>query len=274
MNHRYQDVERANREDPDSQTSPYYGDERYAGRPGYDRPPEPSPPPGARRQKLRRYRGPRGGYGRAWEWPDQVWSGRGRFDEGEIGQRRYGAASQQFAPGGYGPRMYGQDQYGWIEYDEPRYVGSLYRGERFGEEPYREHEWQRSKERPGLIAKLYARGPKGYTRSDERIEDDISERLWRAEHIDSREVTVVVENGVVKLTGTVPERWMRHEIEDIVDSCMGVKDIENNVRVLSGMTEEAEIETPRAGRRPKSAGSATTTGTASGTRRSRRASRK
>jgi hypothetical protein len=134
--------------------------------------------------------------------------------------------------------VYGQDEYGWIEYDEPRYVGSLYRGERRGEEPYREHERPRSKERPGLIARLYARGPKGYTRSDERIKEDISERLWRAGHVDSSEVTVAVENGIVAFAGTVPERWMRHEIENIADSCMGVKDIRNDVRVLRRMSEE------------------------------------
>jgi osmotically-inducible protein OsmY len=139
-----------------------------------------------------------------------------------------------------GRAVYGEDRYG----DEPRYVGNLYRGERRGEEPYREHEWQRSKEPPGLIARLYARGPKGYTRSDERIKEDISEQLWGAEHIDSSEVTIAVKDGVVTLTGTVPERWMRHEIEDVADDCFGVKDIENNVRVLRRMTEEAEIETP------------------------------
>jgi osmotically-inducible protein OsmY len=75
------------------------------------------------------------------------------------------------------------------------------------------------------------RGPKGITRSDERIKEDIAERLWSAGHVDSSEVTIAVENGVVELTGTVPERWMRHEIEDIADNCMGAREIENKVRV-------------------------------------------
>lgn len=246
MNQRYRDVERASRQDR----------------------------PGMRRQRPRN-RGPHPGYGRAGDWPDEVWSGRAGFDEGEIGQGPYGSASQQYAEGAYGRRAYGQDQYGWIEYDEPRYVGSLYRGERLGEEPYREHKWPRSEERPRLIARLYARGPKGYTRSDERIADDISEQLWRAEHIDSSEVAVAVENGMVKLSGTVPERWMRHGIEDVADSCMGVKDIENNVRVLAQETEEAEVEPVTGARtRPRSARSATAKGAATVTRRRRRASRK
>ncbi len=189
--------------------------------------------------------------GAAWDWSDQVWSGEGRFDEGRAGwgygprfggraRGRYGPARYEGRYGvpRYGRGVYGQDQYGWIEYDEPRYVASLYRGERRGEEPYREHEWQRSREYPGMLARVFARGPKGYTRSDERIKEDISEHLFRAEHIDSSEVTVEVKDGVVTLSGTVPERWMRHEIEDIADDCMGVRDIENNVRVQRRTLEE------------------------------------
>jgi len=185
----------------------------------------------------------RGSHRGSWDWSDQVWSGEGRFDEGGAargssrlsgyGRRPYGPGPYEahYGERQYGPGVYGQDQFGWIEYDEPRYVGSLYRGERRGEEPYREHEWQRSREAPRMLRSVFARGPKGYTRSDERIKEDISEQLWRAEHVDSSDVTIAVENGVVKLSGTVPERWMRHEIEDIADNSMGVREIENNVRV-------------------------------------------
>jgi osmotically-inducible protein OsmY len=215
------------------------------------------------RREEQGYRGPGAGYGGGWGWSDQVWSGEGRFDEGRIGQGQYGYGSRQYGEGGYGRGqygpsryesryregqygrgVYGEDQYGWNEYGGPRYVGSLYRGERRGEEPYREHEWQRSKEQPGLLGRLYARGPKGYTRSDERIKEDISERLWRAEYMDSSEVTIAVKDGAVTLSGTVPERWMRHEIENIADSCMGVQDIEDNIRVQRRTTEETDIETP------------------------------
>ena len=67
------------------------------------------------------------------------------------------------------------------------------------------------------------------------MQEDISERLWRAEYIDSSEVTIAVKDGAVTLSGTVPERWMRHEIENIADNCMGVQDIENSVRVQRPM---------------------------------------
>jgi hypothetical protein len=84
-----------------------------------------------------------------------------------------------------------------------------------------------SYERP----RRYARGPKGYQRSDERIKEDISERLWAAHFIDSSDVTVEVKGGVVTLDGTVPNRYMRHVIENIADRCLGVQDIDNRVRV-------------------------------------------
>ncbi|HKZ73448.1 MAG TPA: BON domain-containing protein [Steroidobacteraceae bacterium] len=198
------------------------------------------------RREEQGYRGPRGGYGGGWAWSDQVWSGQGRFDEGGIGRRQYGQGG--YGRGQYGPSRYEsryrEDQYGRGVYGEDQcYVGSLYRGERRGEEPYREHEWQRSKEQPGLLGRVFARGPKGYTRSDERIKEDISERLWRSEYIDSSEVTIAVKDGAVTLAGTVPERWMRHEIENIADSCMGVQDIENDIRVERRTTEETDIET-------------------------------
>jgi hypothetical protein len=51
--------------------------------------------------------------------------------------------------------------------------------------------------------------------------------------IDSSEVTVDVQGAKVILQGTVPSRHMKHAIEDLVDACPGVQDIENKVRVAS-----------------------------------------
>ncbi|MCA8281383.1 BON domain-containing protein [Burkholderia cepacia] len=77
----------------------------------------------------------------------------------------------------------------------------------------------------------HRRGPKGYTRSDERIREDVCERLAHALDIDVSDVTVQVQDGCVVLDGTVPSRWMKHDIEDLADGCMGVRDVENRVRV-------------------------------------------
>jgi hypothetical protein len=52
-----------------------------------------------------------------------------------------------------------------------------------------------------------------------------------ADHIDSSDVSVSVSSGKVTLEGTVPERYMKHAIEDLVDACPGVQDIDNRIRV-------------------------------------------
>jgi osmotically-inducible protein OsmY len=65
------------------------------------------------------------------------------------------------------------------------------------------------------------------------MKEDISERLCRAYHVDSSEVSVEVRGGKVTLEGTVPSRHMKHAIEDMVDDCPGVMEIDNRVRVAS-----------------------------------------
>lgn len=81
------------------------------------------------------------------------------------------------------------------------------------------------------VERRYPPGPKGYQRSDERLREDISDRLMQARYIDSSDVTVGVSDAKVVLEGTVPERRMKHAIEDLVDACPGVQDIDNRIRV-------------------------------------------
>jgi hypothetical protein len=86
---------------------------------------------------------------------------------------------------------------------------------------------------PSGARRRYPPGPKGYQRSDERLKEDISERLYAAYHVDSSEVSVEVRAGKVTLEGTVPSRHMKHIIEDMVDGCPGVVEIDNRIRVAS-----------------------------------------
>jgi len=78
---------------------------------------------------------------------------------------------------------------------------------------------------------VFRTGPKGYQRSDERMREDISERIMHAAHVDSSDVTVNVVGGKVTLEGTVPDRYTKHYIEDLADGAPGVQDIDNRVRV-------------------------------------------
>jgi hypothetical protein len=76
-----------------------------------------------------------------------------------------------------------------------------------------------------------ARAPKGWTRSDDRILDDVVDRLTRDPDVDVSEVTVQVQQGRAVLEGTVPHRAIKHRIEDLVDGCAGVREIDNRIRV-------------------------------------------
>lgn len=74
-------------------------------------------------------------------------------------------------------------------------------------------------------------GPKNYRRSDESILDEIYMRLLTHRGVDSSDVSIEVHHGGATLEGTVPERRMKHTIEDIVAAVRGVMDVDNRVRV-------------------------------------------
>ncbi len=75
------------------------------------------------------------------------------------------------------------------------------------------------------------RGPRGYQRSDERIREDICERLSEHGTLDASDVDVVVTAGEVTLRGSVPSRWAKREAEDVIESVSGVRDVHNELRV-------------------------------------------
>lgn len=77
----------------------------------------------------------------------------------------------------------------------------------------------------------FGRGPKGYRRSDQRIEEDINERLTQHPFIDATEVEVRVQGGEVVLSGTVDDRNAKRIAEDIAESVSGVKDVQNQIRI-------------------------------------------
>jgi hypothetical protein len=75
-------------------------------------------------------------------------------------------------------------------------------------------------------------GPKNYSRSDQRITEDLCERLTEDDHVDASAIEVQVSEGVVTLTGTVGDRRMKHRAEDLAERCGGVRDVENRIRVV------------------------------------------
>ncbi len=78
------------------------------------------------------------------------------------------------------------------------------------------------------------RGPRNVVRSDERIADDLIERLTRADEIDASEILIAIESGVVTLTGEVPQRRMKHLAEDLAVAVQGVREVHNRLLVDKG----------------------------------------
>jgi hypothetical protein len=75
------------------------------------------------------------------------------------------------------------------------------------------------------------KGPRSYKRTDERLHDEICERLTRHPLIDASLMEVTVEGGEVTLNGEVLDRRMKHMAEDVVDEVSGVREIHNHLRV-------------------------------------------
>jgi osmotically-inducible protein OsmY len=89
------------------------------------------------------------------------------------------------------------------------------------------HDAQRDGEHRG-------RGPKGYARSDDRIREDICDRLTDDPMVDASEIEVSVSGSEVTLAGTVHRRDLRRRAEDLAESVSGVMHVQNNLRVAQG----------------------------------------
>jgi hypothetical protein len=92
------------------------------------------------------------------------------------------------------------------------------------------------------------RGPKNYTRTDERIREDVCDRLSWHDEVDATDISVSVANGEVTLDGTVDTRHMKRLAEDISEQVPGVVDVHNGIRVKKPiLTELKEKLTGEAG---------------------------
>jgi osmotically-inducible protein OsmY len=168
--------------------------------------------------------GSRGGYGGS--QPYGGYSGRGMPDDGEEawrsrgGQESYRGQRNYRETGGYGGRS--SEDRGFLDRagDE---VASW-----FGDED--------AQRRRQMDARHRGRGPKNYTRSDDRIREDVSDRLSDDPHIDASEIEVSVDNGEVTLSGTVNERFAKRHAEDLAERVSGVKHVQNNLRVSAQQT--------------------------------------
>jgi osmotically-inducible protein OsmY len=178
----------------------------------------------------------RGGYGGYSE---------GREYEGRGGYGSYGEGRGYEGRGGYGE---GQERGWWDRLSDT--VASW-----FGDE---EAERRRQMERP-----YQGRGPKNYRRSDERIREDVNDRLSEG-YLDATEIDVSVNNAEVVLSGTVDRRTDKRRAEYIAENVPGVTNVENRLRVKSREQYGSAYETSEGTSTMGTTGSTGTTGTGTG----------
>lgn len=85
------------------------------------------------------------------------------------------------------------------------------------------------------------RGPKGYTRSDERINDEVHHRLTDDSWLDASDIEVSVKDGEVTLSGHVEDRFAKHRAEHCVEDVLGVKHVQNNLRIQASVDRPSAI---------------------------------
>jgi osmotically-inducible protein OsmY len=95
----------------------------------------------------------------------------------------------------------------------------------------RRRDWDAAAEGRGEHHHHRGRGPKGYTRSDERIREDVSDRLTDDPIVDASEIELTVSGGEVTLNGAVHSKTAKRRAEDVADSVTGVGHVQNNLRV-------------------------------------------
>lgn len=153
---------------------------------------------------------------------------RGPRPEDRIPDRRFGDDEYWNDYGGTGVRYGGSSSGGYgtggAALDYRDVVGSRYDWE---------HRYSDVRQVFPEEGRHRGRGPRNYTRSDQRIREDVSDRLTDDPHVDASDMEVTVESGEVTLSGTVMSRPVKHRAEDVAESVSGVRHVQNNLRIQS-----------------------------------------
>ncbi|WP_395667257.1 BON domain-containing protein [Methylocella sp.] len=168
--------------------------------------------------------------GDPWDRGRQAYSGEPNFRNREPYRGGYRAGGRSESWGwrdrGYesGPRGYdGQDERPFLDRASDE-VSSW-----FGDEDAarrRRHDQARDQ-----YARYSGVGPKNYRRSDERIREDVSDRLSDDPYVNAEDIEVAASNGEVTLTGAADDRDQRRRAEIVAERVSGVSHVQNNLRV-------------------------------------------
>jgi hypothetical protein len=85
------------------------------------------------------------------------------------------------------------------------------------------------------------KGPRGYSRADENIYEDVCEAIARSADVDGSEIEVEVRAGEVFLRGSVPDRRMKRMAELEIENISGVMDVQNQLTLKRGNNDVQEF---------------------------------
>jgi osmotically-inducible protein OsmY len=175
------------------------------------------------------------GYGER-GYGDRGYGERGSGGYGASGGRedwdRYGGSgSGGYGAGGYGSGGYGSGRVGSGAQPHRDYTDrSSYRSDGWRGLNYPASQVYGNRDMPEQ--RNYAgHGPRGYQRSDQRVNEDVCDRLCDAPDVDARNIEVSVSNGEVTLNGSVSDRDQKRRAEDLIEQVSGVREVRNNLRV-------------------------------------------
>lgn len=178
-----------------------------------------------------------GGYGQGYS--DRQGYGRGSRESGygDYDRSRFDTGYNQGYGGGFGQNAggrFGAGHYG--DADRDRYDRERDRNwlNRAGDEMsswFGDEDAERRRQMDRMRGGHYGRGPQGYSRSDDRIREDVNDRLTDDWRLDASSIEVKVDKAEVTLSGTVDNREDKRRAEDLVENCSGVKHVQNNLRV-------------------------------------------
>jgi hypothetical protein len=94
------------------------------------------------------------------------------------------------------------------------------------------------------------KGPKNYTRSEERIMEDVCKQLSDDSFLDASGIEVSVKDGDVTLNGVVESRYSKDRAEDLAEDVTGVKNVQNNLRVEENVENSIFKNSVNNGNRP------------------------
>ncbi len=144
------------------------------------------------------------------------------FDQGYGDDGPTGSGYARYAASGFYPSDHPLERGGYARTAYPYQRSFRGSEERSGQGYYGERRNE---------GQFRGKGPRGYQRADERIQDDVNDRLSEDPHLDASDIEVSVKASEVTLNGEVATRADKRRAEDCVEKVSGVTNVQNNLRI-------------------------------------------